>query len=113
MIISVIDNLRREGFCILMDDFGSGYSSLNMLKDIYIDILKIDMGFLQRTDRTGRGNNILSAVVRMAEQLNLPTIVEGVETKEQVDLLKSIGCNWVQGFYFSQPITVEAFAETM
>ena len=113
MIISVIDNLRREGFCILMDDFGSGYSSLNMLKDIYIDILKIDMGFLQRTDRTGRGNNILSAVVRMAEQLNLPTIVEGVETKEQVDLLKLIGCNWVQGFYFSQPITVEAFAETM
>jgi len=113
MIMSVVDNLQREGFRILMDDFGSGYSSLNMLKDIYIDVLKIDMGFLQRTDRTGRGNNILAAVVYMADKLKLPTIAEGVETKEQVDFLKSIGCNWAQGFYFSQPISAEEFSQLL
>uniref|UniRef100_UPI00388FECBC putative bifunctional diguanylate cyclase/phosphodiesterase n=1 Tax=Anaerovibrio sp. TaxID=1872532 RepID=UPI00388FECBC len=113
MIMSVVDNLQREGFRILMDDFGSGYSSLNMLKDIYIDVLKIDMGFLQRTDRTGRGNNILAAVVYMADKLKLPTIAEGVETKEQVDFLKSIGCNWAQGFYFSQPISAEEFSKLL
>ena len=109
MIISVIDNLRREGFCILMDDFGSGYSSLNMLKDIHIDILKLDMEFLRSTDQTGRGGNILSAMVQMARSLNLHTIAEVVETREQVDFLKSIGCNCVQGYFFSQPITVEEF----
>ncbi|MBE6099127.1 MAG: EAL domain-containing protein [Anaerovibrio sp.] len=113
MIISVVENLQKAGFRILMDDFGSGYSSLNMLKDIYIDVLKIDMGFLQRTDRTGRGTNILAAVVQMADSLKLPTIAEGVETKEQVDLLKSIGCNWAQGFYFSQPISVEDFSKLL
>ena len=71
------------------------------------------MGFLQRTDRTGRGTNILAAVVQMADSLKLPTIAEGVETKEQVDLLKSIGCNWAQGFYFSQPISVEDFSKLL
>ncbi len=109
MIMGVTEKLQREGFLILMDDFGSGYSSLNMLKDIHIDILKLDMEFLRSTDQTGRGGNILSAMVQMARSLNLHTIAEGVETREQVDFLKSIGCNCVQGYFFSQPITVEEF----
>ncbi|WP_297963555.1 bifunctional diguanylate cyclase/phosphodiesterase [uncultured Anaerovibrio sp.] len=109
MIMEVTERLQNEGFVILMDDFGSGYSSLNMLKDIHIDILKLDMGFLRSTDQTGRGGNILSAVVQMAKSLNLHTIAEGVETREQVDFLKSIGCYWVQGYYYSKPIPVEEF----
>ena len=109
MIMGVTEKLQSEGFLILMDDFGSGYSSLNMLKDIHIDILKLDMEFLRSTDQTGRGGNILSAMVQMARSLNLHTIAEGVETREQVDFLKSIGCNCVQGYFFSQPITVEEF----
>ncbi|MCR5177176.1 MAG: bifunctional diguanylate cyclase/phosphodiesterase [Anaerovibrio sp.] len=109
MIMTVVEKLQEAGFCILMDDFGSGYSSLNMLKDIHIDVLKIDMGFLQSTELTGRGTIILSSVVQMAKKLNLPTIAEGVETKEQVDMLKSIGCDWAQGYYYSMPISVEEF----
>ena len=107
--MGVTEKLQSEGFLILMDDFGSGYSSLNMLKDIHIDILKLDMEFLRSTDQTGRGGNILSAMVQMARSLNIHTIAEGVETREQANFLKSIGCNWVQGYFFSQPITVEEF----
>ena len=74
-----------------MDDFGSGYSSLNVLKDIAVDVLKIDMKFLSDTDQEGRSQNILASVVRMAKWLNLPVIAEGVERREQVDFLHSVG----------------------
>ena len=79
-----------------MDDFGSGYSSLNVLKDIAVDVLKIDMKFLSDTDQEGRSQNILASVVRMAKWLNLPVIAEGVERREQVDFLHSVGCEYVQ-----------------
>lgn len=108
-IITMTRSLREAGFTILMDDFGSGYSSLNMLKDIQIDILKLDMGFLKSSDQSAKGGNILSAILQMANSLKMQTIAEGVETREQVDFLRSIGCDCVQGFYFAKPMTAPDF----
>lgn len=106
---SMMETLQKKGFCILMDDFGSGYSSLNVLKDIEVDILKIDMKFLSDTENEARSENILAAVVRMAKWLKLPVIAEGVERKEQVLFLRSIGCEYVQGYYFAKPMPVEEY----
>ena len=108
-IITITRQLREAGFVILMDDFGTGYSSLNMLKDIQIDVLKLDMGFLKSSDYSAKGGNILTAILKMAESLKMQTIAEGVETKEQVEFLKGIGCKYVQGFYYSKPLPVEDF----
>ena len=108
-IITITSQLREAGFVILMDDFGTGYSSLNMLKDIQIDVLKLDMGFLKSSDYSAKGGNILTAILKMAESLKMQTIAEGVETKEQVEFLKSIGCRYVQGFYYSKPLPVGEF----
>lgn len=108
-IIAITNKLREAGFVILMDDFGTGYSSLNMLKDIQIDVLKLDMGFLKSSDYSAKGGNILTAILKMAESLKMQTIAEGVETKEQVEFLKSIGCKYVQGFYYSKPLPVDEF----
>ena len=105
----MMSTLQQKGFQIMMDDFGSGYSSLNVLKDIEVDILKIDMRFLSDTENEARSENILAAVVRMAKWLNLPVIAEGVERKEQVMFLKSIGCEYVQGYYFAKPMPVEEY----
>lgn len=103
--------LQKYGFCILMDDFGSGYSSLNALKDIAVDILKIDMKFLSDTDVPGRGENILASVMRMAKWLNMPVIAEGVEKETQVAFLRSIGCEFVQGYFFSKPMPVDEYEQ--
>lgn len=108
-IKNTMATLKDYGFCILMDDFGSGYSSLSTLKEIPVDILKIDMQFLSGKDMTIRGKNILTAVVRMAKWLNMSVIVEGVEKESQVAFLKSIGCEFVQGFYFAKPMPVEEY----
>lgn len=108
-IIHVTRELRGAGFVILMDDFGSGYSSLSMLKDIQIDTLKLDMGFLKSSDHSAKGGNILTAMMQMAHSLKMQTVAEGVETREQVEFLKKIGCEYVQGFYFAKPMTAEAF----
>ena len=101
--------LQKKGFYILMDDFGSGYSSLNVLKDIAVDVLKIDMKFMSKCDMPGRSENILASVVRMAKWLNMPVIAEGVETAEQVSFLRSIGCEFVQGYYFAKPMPPEEY----
>ncbi|MEG2608121.1 MAG: EAL domain-containing protein [Lachnospiraceae bacterium] len=98
--------LQSHGFIIMMDDFGSGYSSLSLLKEIMIDVLKIDMRFLTKTDVTGRGENIIASVIRMAKWLKIPVIAEGAETAEQVDFLRSVGCDYVQGYYFARPMPV-------
>ena len=108
-IITITRQLREASFVILMDDFGTGYSSLNMLKDIQIDVLKLDMGFLKSSDYSAKGGNILTAILKMAESLKMQAIAEGVETKEQVEFLKSIGCKYVQGFYYSKPLPVGEF----
>ena len=108
-IITITRQLREAGFVILMDDFGTGYCSLNMLKDIQIDVLKLDMGFLKSSDYSAKGGNILTAILKMAESLKMQTIAEGVETKEQVEFLKKIGCQCVQGFYFARPMPAQEY----
>lgn len=109
MMKQVVKRLRQKGFSILMDDFGSGYSSLSILKDIEVDELKIDMRFLEKTDIPGRGENITASIVRMAKWLNIPTVAEGVEKGEQVEFLKSIGCDYAQGFYFAKPMPIRDY----
>ena len=110
-IHEMVESFQLEGFSILMDDFGSGYSSLNALKDISVDILKIDMKFLSDTDKQGRSRNILASVVRMAKWLDMPVVAEGVERREQVEFLRSIGCEYVQGYYFAKPMPMENYEE--
>jgi len=100
---AVVDRLHSIGYLVEMDDFGSGYSSLNVLKDIPYDILKLDMNFLSE-DLSGRGGTIISSIVRMATWLNMPVIAEGVETQQQAEFMKSIGCDYVQGYLYSRPI---------
>ena len=107
--MSVITGLQKHGFSIMMDDFGSGYSSLSMLKDTPFDQLKIDMNFLMASDDYDRGEVILSTIVEMANNLDLFAIAEGVETKEQADFLTALGCDAAQGYYFSKPVPPTVF----
>lgn len=115
LVMKTMSRLHDIGFKIMMDDFGSGYSSLNVLKDMEVDYLKVDMKFLQQDQEfNGKGEKVLTSVIRMAKWLHLPSIVEGVETIEQVDFLKCIGCEYAQGFYYAKPMPVkeyEAFLE--
>ncbi|MEG0804179.1 MAG: EAL domain-containing protein, partial [Pygmaiobacter sp.] len=106
-----MSQLQRYGFKILMDDFGSGYSSLSLLKDILIDMLKIDMRFLSVSEFAGRGENIIASVIRMAKWLGIPVIAEGAETGEQVDFLRSVGCDYVQGYYYARPMPVADYEQ--
>lgn len=103
-LIRRINEIRRLGFKIAMDDFGSGYSSLNTLKDIPIDLLKLDMGFIRENSNMDKGNVIINSIVKMAKSLDLITVAEGVETKPQAEFLKSLGVNVIQGYYYSKPI---------
>jgi diguanylate cyclase (GGDEF)-like protein len=107
----LILDLQSAGFIVEIDDFGSGYSSLNMLKDINADVLKIDMGFLRKTDNPKRAQVILNYTIDMAHELGMDVITEGVETQEQMDFLTGMGCSQFQGFYFDKPMPVDAFEE--
>ncbi len=111
MHMEVVDKLQKFGFHIEIDDFGSGYSSLNTLKDIKADVLKIDMLFLRDTENQARSKAILNSVISMAKTLNMPVITEGVETKNQVDFLSVMGCEMFQGYYFSKPVPVKEFEQ--
>jgi diguanylate cyclase (GGDEF)-like protein len=112
-LIKVVEELREAGFLIEIDDFGSGYLSFNTLKDVPADILKLDMRFLQGETHMRRGGTILESVVRMAHWLHMLVIAEGVETAQQADFLKSIGCVCIQGYYYSRPVPVDAFERLM
>lgn len=113
LVMRTMSKLHSLGFKIMMDDFGSGYSSLNVLKDMEVDYLKVDMKFLQDKEFNGRGEKVLTSVIRMAKWLHLPSIVEGVETKEQVDFLKCIGCEYAQGYYYAKPMPTEDYERYM
>lgn len=113
MFLNTLSGLRKAGFKVEMDDFGSGYSSLNSLKDIDIDKLKLDMKFLSDSDNSRKGKIIISAVISMAEKLGLPVIAEGVETKEQAEMLSDFGCDQMQGYYFSRPIPAEEYEKLL
>ena len=103
-LCDVVTNLRNAGFTIEMDDFGSGYSSLNMLNELPIDILKLDLKFLKEGQERGKRRSILSFVVSLARWLDLQVTAEGVESAEQVEKLRNVGCNFAQGYYFSPPL---------
>ena len=106
---TAVQRLRRAGFVTMMDDFGSGYSSLNMLKDIDVDALKLDMQFLANGSLTKKGEIILASVIQMADRLGMPVIAEGVETEEQKKILHRTGCKYVQGFYYEHPIPQQEY----
>lgn len=113
LLITMVEKLQSQGFIIEMDDFGSGYSSLNMLKEVPIDILKLDMRFLSQAGHDSRGGNIISAVIRMANSLELPIIAEGVENEEQANFLKNLGCVVMQGYYFAKPLPADEFEKLL
>jgi diguanylate cyclase (GGDEF)-like protein len=111
--LKLIGHLREAGFSVEMDDFGSGYSSLSMLKDIQIDAVKLDMRFLARSIHEGRGKEILQSIIQLIQKLDMTVIAEGVETKDSVEYLKSLGCDMFQGYYFAKPMKITSFEDSL
>lgn len=110
ILLAVFEKIKSVGFHVSIDDFGTGYSSLNMLKDLKVDVLKIDRSFLtENADENENASRIIACVVSLASSLNISTICEGIETKEQADLLAKLGCNMAQGYYFARPMPVSDF----
>lgn len=108
----LVKTLREMGFIIMMDDFGSGYSSLNVLGNLKVDVIKLDALFLNISDENyEKGIHILESIVNMTKTISLPIVVEGVENQNQVDFLVDLGCRYVQGFYFYRPMPIEQFEE--
>ena len=108
-MFKIISDLREYGFIVEMDDFGSGYSSLNLLKDISLDLIKIDMQFLKDSERNMKAGLIIKNIINMSEDLGIDTLTEGVETAKQFEKLYDMGCKLYQGYYFSKPVPVEDF----
>ena len=107
--ISLVERLQEAGFEVEMDDFGSAYSSFNMLKDICVDALKIDMKFLGETENEERSHEILKSIVDLSKKLHMKTIAEGVETEQQLQFLRSVNCDIYQGYYFAKPMSIADF----
>ena len=110
-LIQVIGELRNRGYRIEMDDFGSGYSSLNMLSSIPVDVLKMDIGFIRNIERDEKDLRLVELIVDIAGYLKVPVIAEGVEVESQLKLLKNAGCDLVQGYYFSRPLPAAEFEQ--
>ncbi|HBE9332897.1 bifunctional diguanylate cyclase/phosphodiesterase [Clostridioides difficile] len=110
---NVLNELRKHGFSISMDDFGTGYSSISCLRDMPIDILKLDKSFLGGIEHDERSRNIAKSIVSLAKSLDLVVIIEGVESKEQAELMKQFGCDLVQGFYFARPMPAKNFLDLL
>ena len=108
-IIDTVSALRSFGFKIEMDDFGCGYSSLNMLTSMPIDALKLDMKFIRNICTNPKDYRLVGIIIDIARLLEVPVIAEGVETREQMELLKAIDCDIIQGYYFSKPLPAEEF----
>lgn len=112
-LIETIRRLKGYGFSVSMDDFGSGYSSLNSLKDMPLDVLKLDAEFFRGDGENDRAKVVVSEAIRLAKNLNMRTVAEGVEVKEQVDFLADLGCDMIQGFYFAKPMPKEDYVKRM
>ena len=112
-VIKVVENLRRKGYVVEMDDFGSGYSSLNMLSAMPVDVLKMDRAFIRRVGDDEKNAHLVALILDIARNLKIPVVAEGVETKEQLELLRKLDCPLVQGFYFSRPLPAREFEETV
>ena len=108
-MIDTLCELRKAGFYIELDDFGIGYTSINILRDLPIDMLKLDMSFLTGNDRFGRSGLITSAVIELAGRIHMEVLAEGVETQEQVQFLTGMGCDLAQGYHYSAPMSVMQF----
>lgn len=109
----MVDKLKANGYYLSLDDFGSGYSSLNMLKEVPINTLKIDKDFLSGGDKEGRSQKVIRKVVELADELGMDVVCEGVEEKEQVEFLKSIGCMYAQGYYYAKPMPEDDFRKLL
>lgn len=111
-VIEVVNNLRSKGYEVEMDDFGTGYSSLSMLSAMPIDVLKMDREFIRNIEHSEKDIKMVALILDIARNLRIPVIAEGVETEEQIRLLKNLGCQLVQGFYFSRPLKASEFEQT-
>ena len=113
-ISHAVNTFRKRGLVVMMDDFGCGYSSLNMLKNIPVDVLKLDMRFLQfKEEERQKSANILESIVNMAGLLHLPIVVEGVENESQEKFVQKLGCRYIQGFYYYKPLPIKKFEELL
>ena len=112
-MINTINKLKSYGFAVSMDDFGSGYSSLNSLKDMPLDVLKLDAEFFRGESHGGRGELVVSEAIRLGKLLNMKIVAEGVEEKDQVDFLAGEDCDMIQGYYFSRPLCVEDYEKML
>ena len=107
--LQTIDELRNYGFRVIMDDFGSGYSSLNMLQDMNLDAIKIDMEFLRKNDDPERSKTILEMILELSKELGIEVVTEGIEREDQLDYMQKLGCQLFQGYYFAKPMPVDQF----
>ena len=106
-LVDAMARLRKNGFALWLDDFGSGYSSFNTIKDFAFDVVKLDMAFLKGFDKNEKAKPVIDSVIKMSNSIHMRTLCEGVETKEQAAFLKQIGCERLQGYLFSKPISYE------
>ena len=111
MLLNTIKRLKAYGFEISMDDFGAGYSSLNSLKELPLDVVKLDAGFFREADEDGRGKVIVGDTISLAKKLDMKIVAEGIETREQVDFLATQDCDLIQGYYFAKPMPVAEFEQ--
>ncbi len=112
-LLNTIERLKSYGFAVSMDDFGSGYSSLNSLKDLTLDVLKLDAEFFRGDNESDRGQIVVSEAIKLAKCLNMRVVAEGVEIKDQVDFLATQGCDMIQGYYFAKPMPGEDYEKKM
>ncbi len=110
-LIRTVDDLRSRGFLVSIDDFGSGFSALNLLKDLTVDTIKLDRHFLQVSSNTNRGKKVIRNVISLCRDLKMDVVTEGVETKEQIDFITSCGCPIAQGFYYAKPLALPDFLD--
>ena len=112
-LVTTIKKLKEFGFVVSMDDFGAGYSSLNSLKDMPLDVLKLDAEFFRGDNEDGRGEIVISEALQLAKKLHMRTVAEGVEAREQVDFLAEKGCDMIQGYYYSKPLPKKDFEDCL
>lgn len=110
MVIRQVNNLHEKGFVVELDDFGTGYSSLSMFSHMNVDVVKLDMSFI-RQERTEQNDRMMEYIINMCKNMNLKVLSEGVENEEQCQRLLKMGCDYVQGYYYSKPLPEKEFIE--
>ena len=113
LLLKTVNPLKEKGFALSMDDFGAGYSSLNSLKDLPLDVLKLDAEFFRGESDAERSKIVVSEAIHLAQSLDMRIVAEGIEKKEQVEFLASIGCDMIQGYYFSKPVPADEYETKM